>query len=50
MKHADFYIGLEFLHVSRLNPKAALQSAEARAVVAENQLTVAHKRRLSKQK
>ncbi len=30
--------------------KAALQSAEARAVAAENQLTVAHKRRLSKQK
>lgn len=29
---------------------AALQSAEARAVAAENQLTVAHKRRLSKQK
>ncbi len=30
--------------------KAALQSAEARAVAAENQLTVAHKRRLPKQK
>jgi hypothetical protein len=30
--------------------KAALQSAEARAVAAEKQLTVAHKRCLSKQK
>ncbi|KZC17509.1 integrase [Rhodanobacter sp. FW510-R12] len=30
--------------------KAALQSAEARAVAAENQLTMAHKRRQSKQK